>query len=164
MKELPVLKKLREDLKEIERELRIEVPKELQKAAAHGDLKENSEYDAAKQRQSFLQARVTQYSARINSLASIELDDIPREVVGFGSKIYLEDINTGDKLSYELVTPEEIDPKNGKISIGSPIGKALMGKVDGDEVSINLPTGLKEYEITGLKTIHELLGSDKKKG
>ncbi|MCK4846875.1 MAG: transcription elongation factor GreA [Deltaproteobacteria bacterium] len=160
MKELPVLKKLREELKGIEYELRVEVPKELRTAAAHGDFKENSEYDAAKQRQAFLQARVSQYSARINSLASIELDDIPRGVVGFGSKIFLEDINTGDDVTYELVTPEEVDPKVGKISIGSPIGKALMGKVDGDEVSISLPSGLKEYEITGLKTIHELFDKD----
>ncbi len=156
MKELPALKKLRADFKEIERELRVEVPKELQKAAAHGDLRENSEYDAAKQRQVFLQARAGQLSARINSLANIKLDDIPKGSVSFGSKIYLEDINTGAEVMYELVTPEEVDAKIGKISVSSPIGNALLNKIEGDEVSINLPSGLKEYEIVKLETLHDI--------
>ncbi len=155
--ELPILTKLRDELKEVERELRVDVPRELRTAAAHGDLRENSEYEAAKHRQSFLQARAGQLSKRINSLTSLNLDDIPKNVIGFGSKIYLEDMNSGDEVIYELVTPEEVDPKIGKISVSSPIGRALLNKEEGDDITINLPSGTKEYGVTRLETIHELL-------
>jgi transcription elongation factor GreA len=154
--ELPIIEKLKEDLKKAEKELRVDIPLELRTAAAHGDLSENSEYDAAKERQTFLLARVAQLTERVNSLSSLKISEIPTGVVGFGSKVDLEDLNTGDKVSYEFVTPEEVDPKIGKISVGSPIGKALFGKIEGDEVVINLPSGTKEYAITGLKTIHEV--------
>lgn len=157
MKELPIIEKLKQELKKADRELRIEVPKELQKAAAHGDLRENSEYEAAKHRQSFLQARVRHLTVRIGSLSSLKLEDIPKGAVAFGSKVYLEDANTGENVSYELVTPEEVDPKNGRISISSPIGKALLGKTEGDEIAINLPSGTKEYAITRLETLHDML-------
>ena len=106
----------------------MDVPRELKLAAAHGDLSENSEYDAAKQRQSFLQARVSQLTNRVEALASLKLDDLPRDAVAFGSKVYLEDLDTGDEVVYELVTPEEVDPRNGKISVGSPIGKAFLAR------------------------------------
>ncbi len=155
--ELPILTKLRDELKEVERELRVDVPRELRTAAAHGDLRENSEYEAAKHRQSFLQARAGQLSKRINSLTSLNLDDIPKNVIGFGSKIYLEDMSSGDEVIYELVTPEEVDPKIGKISVSSPIGRALLNKEEGDDITINLPSGTKEYGVTRLETIHELL-------
>ena len=157
MKELPIIKKLKEQLKKVDRELRIDVPKELQKAAAHGDLRENSEYEAAKHRQSFLQARVRHLTIRIGSLSSLKIEDIPTGAAAFGSKVYLEDVNTGESLSYELVTPEEVDPKNGKISVSSPMGRALLNKTKGDEVVINLPSGTKEYAITRLETLHDLL-------
>ncbi len=155
--ELPILTKLRDELQEVERELRVDVPRELRTAAAHGDLRENSEYEAAKHRQSFLQARAGQLSKRINSLSSLNLDDIPKNVIGFGSKIYLEDMNSGNEVIYELVTPEEVDPKIGKISVSSPIGRALLNKEEGDDITINLPSGTKEYGVTRLQTIHELL-------
>ena len=157
MKELPILEKLKEELRNVERELRIEVPKELRKAAAHGDLRENAEYEAAKHRQSFLQARAAQLNARIRSLSSLKLEDIPKDAVAFGSKVYLEDLNTGNEVVYELVTPEEVDPKNGKISVSSPIGRALLNKTVGDDVVINLPSGTKEYGITRIETLHDLL-------
>ncbi|MDH4227002.1 MAG: transcription elongation factor GreA [Deltaproteobacteria bacterium] len=160
MKELPILEKLKDDLKKAERELRVEVPKELQKAAAHGDLRENAEYEAAKQRQSFLQARVAHLSGRINSLSSLKLDDIPKDSIAFGSKVELEDLNTGDAVVYELVTPEEVDPKNGKISVSSPIGRALLNKSVGDDVIINLPSGTKEYGITSIDTLHDILARE----
>ncbi|MEE9614965.1 MAG: transcription elongation factor GreA [Thermodesulfobacteriota bacterium] len=157
MKKLPIVAKLQEELKKITRELRIEVPKELRKAAAHGDFRENAEYDAAKERQSFLRAREAQLSSRIQSLASLELNDIPKGIVAFGSRVSLEDLDTGKAVVYELVSPEEVDPKNGKISVSSPIGRALLNKVEGDEIRIDLPSGLKEYEVTGLITLHELM-------
>jgi transcription elongation factor GreA len=157
MKNFPALDRLEEELKKVTRELRVDVPRELKLAAAHGDLSENSEYDAAKQRQSFLQARVSQLTLRVEALASLKLDDLPKDAVAFGSKVYLEDQDTGDEVTYELVTPEEVDPRNGKISVGSPIGKALLNKVADDDVSINLPTGVKEYSITKIETLHDLL-------
>ncbi len=158
MKNFPALERLEEELKKVLKELRVDVPKELKTAAAHGDLSENSEYDAAKQRQSFLQARASQLTNRVEALSSLKLDDLPRDAVAFGSKIYLEDQDTGDEVVYELVTPEEVDPRNGKISVGSPIGKALLGKGVDDDVSINLPTGIKEYAVIKIETLHELLG------
>lgn len=157
MHKLPALKQLEEELKKVERELRIELPKELRKAAAHGDFRENAEYHAAKERQTFLQARVAHLHSRISALASIKLDSLPKDRVAFGSKVFLEDLNTGEEIVYELVTPEEVDPRNGKISIASPIGNALLNKEIGDEVAIQLPTDKKEYEVKRLITLHDIL-------
>ena len=157
MHKLPVLKQLEEELKKLEKELRIELPKELRKAAAHGDFRENAEYHAAKERQTYLQARVAHLHTRINALASIKLDSLPKDMVAFGSKVFLEDLNTGGEIVYELVTPEEVDPRNGKISIASPIGRVLLNKEIGDEIEIQLPTGKKEYEVKRLITLHDML-------
>lgn len=156
MHKLPIIKQLEEELKKLDRELRIELPKELRKAAAHGDFRENAEYHAAKERQTFLQARFAQMQARINSLSSINLDALPRDRVAFGSKVFLEDLNTGEKIVYELVTPEEVDPKNGKVSVSSPVGSALLNKEIGDEVTIQLPVGKKEYSVNRLITLHDM--------
>ncbi|TAN62688.1 transcription elongation factor GreA, partial [bacterium] len=101
-------------------------------------------------------ARVAHLTARVNSLVSIKLDNIPKDAVGFGSKIHLEDAATGAEVVYELVTPEEVDPRNGKISVNSPIGKALLNKKRDDEVSIALPAGVKEYVVRKIFTLHEL--------
>lgn len=157
MKNFPALERLEAELEKVTRELRVDVPRELKLAAAHGDLSENSEYDAAKQRQSFLQARVSQLAKRVEALSSLKLDDLPRDAVAFGSKVTLEDQDTGDEVVYELVTPEEVDPRNGKISVGSPIGNALLNKSVDDDVTINLPTGVKEYAVLKIQTLHELL-------
>ncbi|MBI5234430.1 MAG: transcription elongation factor GreA [Deltaproteobacteria bacterium] len=160
MKKLPVIKQLETDLEKVLRELRIEVPKELKKAAAHGDLRENSEYDAAKQRQSYLQARAAHLSSRLDSLSGLKLEDIPVDAIAFGSRVHLKDMNTGQAIMYELVTPEEVDPKNGKISVGSPIGKVLLNRCAGDEITINLPSGVKEYAVTKIETLHDILFED----
>ena len=154
--ELPIVKHLRDELHKVVKKPRIDCPKELQKAAAHGDFKENAEYDAEKQRQLYLQARVAHLNSRINSLVSLKLDNIPKDAIGFGSRIHLEDLNTGEALVYELVTPEEVDPRNGKISVSSPIGRALLNKAAGEEVTIVLPTGTREFAITEVYTLHEL--------
>lgn len=159
MFKLPALKQLEEELKKLDKELRVDLPKELRKAAAHGDFKENAEYHAAKERQTFLQARVAHLHARINALVSIKLDSLPKDMVAFGSKVFLEDLNTGEEIMYELVTPEEVDPRNGKISIASPIGRALLNKEIGDAIEIQLPTGKKEYEVKKLITLHDMLQS-----
>lgn len=158
--ELPVLKRLKQELANAERELRVEVPKELRTAAAHGDLRENAEYEAAKSRQFFLHARVRQFSARISALTSLSLNDIPHDAVGFGSRVYLDDLSTGDETVYEIVTPEEVDARNGKISASSPIGRALLNKSEGDDVTMNLPGGVKQYGVVRVETLHDLLGDD----
>jgi len=157
MLELPIIKQLKDELAKVERELRVDCPRELKKAAAHGDFKENSEYDAAKQRQSFLQARVAHLNARINMLVSLDFDNIPKDTIGFGSRISLNDLNSGESVVYELVTPEEVDARNGKISVSSPIGRALLNKAVGDEITINLPGAVKEYEVVRVETLHDLL-------
>lgn len=157
MYKLPAAKQLEEKLKKLERELRIDIPNELKSAAAHGDLRENSEYTAAKERQSYLQARIAQIQSRISSLSSINLNAIPRDRVGFGTKVTVEDINNGDLITYELITPEEINPKEGKISLSSPIGAALLNKAVGDEVKIKLPSAVKEYVISDIVTLHQIL-------
>jgi transcription elongation factor GreA len=157
MKRLPIVEKLRDELKKVERQLRIDIPRELQIAASHGDLRENAEHAAAKERQHFLEARAAHLSSRINSLASLKLEDIPKGTVGFGSKVHLEDLTTGSKVVYELVTPEEVDPKIGKISVSSPIGRALLQKSEGDDVTIELPSGVREYGILKVATLHDLL-------
>lgn len=154
---LPIIAILEEELTKITKELRVDVPKALREAAAHGDLSENSEYDAAKQRQTFLDARASHLSARINTLANIKLDDIPRDRIAFGAQIELEDQDSGDTVNYELVTPDEVEPRDGKISVSSPIGKALLHKKIDDEITINLPTGVKEYLVVAIKTLHETL-------
>lgn len=158
MHKLPIVKQLEEELKKVEKELRVELPKEIRKAAAHGDLRENAEYHAAKERQTFLHARVAHLHTRINALSSINLNTLPKDKIAFGSKIFLNDLNTGDEIVYELVTPEEVDPKNGKISVSSPIGKALLNREVGDEVAIQLPAGKKEYSINKIITLHDILG------
>lgn len=157
MKELPILKKLKEEYDVVERELRVEVPKELATAAAHGDLRENAEYEAAKNRQGFLQARVGQLQNRIAMLSGLDLDKISKDRIGFGSKVVLEDLDEGGTVEYEMVTPEEVDAKAGKISLSSPIGKALLNKKEGDEVEAKLPNGDKYYEVKKLTTLHDLL-------
>ncbi len=157
MLKLPALERLEEEFEKVSRELRVDVPRDLKTAAAHGDLSENSEYDAAKQRQSFLQARASQLSSRIEALSSLKLDDIPRDSIAFGARVTLEDQDTGEVVTYELVTPEEVDPRNGKISVNSPIGRALLRKEVDDEIVIDLPAGTREFVVTKLLTLHELL-------
>jgi len=156
MDELPIIKQLKEELTKVDKELRIDIPKELQKAAAHGDFRENAEYEAAKQRQAYLQARVAHLSSRVNLLTSMKLDNIPKDSIGFGSRVHLLDVIKDEEVIYELVTPEEVDARNGKISVSSPIGKALLNKAVGDEIIIKLPTGVKEYAVKELYTLHDL--------
>ncbi len=161
MRNLPIVKELEEELRKVERELRFEVPKALREAAAHGDLSENSEYDAAKERKTFLEARAAHLAERLNSLSSLKISSIPAETVGFGSRVRLEDLDTGEVKEYELVTPEEVDARRGRISIASPIGRAMMGRKVDDEVTVRLPGGAREYVIIGLKTLHDLLREGK---
>ena len=134
--------------------------KEIQRAREYGDLRENAEYKAAKERQSYLQARLGQLHRRLAALSMVNLDRIPRDKVGLGSTVHLRETTTGEQVVYEIVTAEEADPALGRISPSSPIGKSLLGHEDGDTVEVKVPSGSREYEITRLVTIHDQVGGE----
>lgn len=150
-----VKKKLQEELDKLEEELHFKLPKEIQKAREFGDLRENAEYKAAMERQTMVQARIMQVRNRLSEVDSIDLSKIPTDSVAYGSNVVLYDVEREEKISYRLVTSEESDPENGLISTVSPIGQALMGKEEGDEIKVKTPSGWRNFEISRLKTIHE---------
>ena len=156
-----ILKKLGKQLAESQKELQIDIPEALKIAREHGDLSENAEYKAAKERQTFLQARVSLLQKRISDVTSLDIQRIPKDRSGLGSTLFLNDLETGKEKTYRLVFPEDVDPEAGKISTASPIGKALMGKQEGDEVIIPLPDQKKEYEVIRVITIHDNLEKNK---
>lgn len=147
--------KVERELKLLEQELRYELPKEIQKAAAHGDLRENAEYKAALERQSYVQARVAQLHERLSQLATIRLSQIPRDRIAFGSIVTVRDADNDAESTYELVFNDDGDAAQGKISVSSPIGRALLGKSPGDEVTVRTPGGDRVFDITALVTLHE---------
>jgi transcription elongation factor GreA len=151
-------KRLQEEIQQLDYELRVHLPKEILKAREHGDLRENAEYKSAKERQSFLQARVAQLHRRLAALNMVNLDRIPRDKVGLGSTVTVKQEDTGEELVYEIVVPEDADPTIGRISPSSPIGKCLLGHEEGDSVEVRVPSGTKTYEITKLLTIHDQAG------
>src|SRR5512145_2898850 len=150
-----IKKKLEEHIRELDYELKVTLPREIQKAREHGDLRENAEYKAAKERQSYLQARIGQLHRRLAALSMVNLDRIPRDKVGLGSTVGLKDTSTGEEVSYEIVTPEESDPAQGRISPMSPIGKCLLNREEGETVEVRVPSGTREYEIVRLLTVHD---------
>jgi transcription elongation factor GreA len=150
-----VKKKLQDELDALEDELHFKLPKEIQKAREFGDLRENAEYKAALERQSIVQARMRQILMRLDEVKSIDLTKIPTDRAAYGSTVVLYDLDKEEKVTYRLVTSEESDPDNGMISTVSPIGQALMGKEEGDEVKVKTPSGWRNFEISRLTTIHE---------
>ena len=148
-------RKLEERIRKLEYELQTELPQALQKAIAMGDLRENADYQAAKERQSFVQAELAQLQQRLSKLSMVNLNKIPRGRVSYGSTVTLLDLEKNEEITYDLVTSEESDVKKGLISTSSPIGKSLMGHEEGDEVTIRTPGGVRRYEIVSLTTIHE---------
>src|SRR5688500_8724653 len=150
-----VKKKLQDELAVLEHELHFKLPKDIQHAREFGDLKENAEYKAAKERQSMVQARISQLHQRLSEVESIDISKLPTDRASYGSTVVLYDLEKEEKITYKLVTTEESDPENGLISTVSPIGQALMGKEEGDEVKVKTPTGWRNFEIDRLKTIHE---------
>ena len=148
-------KRLQDEIQQLEYELKVTLPKEILKAREHGDLRENAEYKAAKDRQSFLQARVGQLYRRLAALSLVNLDKIPRDKVGLGSTVSLRHTGNGEEVVYEIVTPEESDPSIGRISPSSPIGRCLLNHEAGETVEVRVPSGTKEYEIVKLVTIHD---------
>jgi transcription elongation factor GreA len=150
-----IRRKLQEEMNALEHELVHELPKEIKKAAALGDLSENAEYHMAKQRQEFVKARLRQLGARMADLALINMDNIPRDKVGLGSTVKVFDNTKSEEVEYKLVTSEETDVASGKISTSSPIGRALLNKKVGDTASFVTPNGKREMEILSLSTIHD---------
>lgn len=148
-------KKLEDEIRTLDRELKEEIPKALKTAAAMGDLSENAEYQAAKERQSFLQARLFQLRDRLATLSMVNLSKIPTDKVSYGSKVVLLDLDTDKEVTYKLVSSEESNVKEGLISTASPIGQSLMGREEGDEVQIRTPGGVKNYEIVQFTTLHD---------
>lgn len=153
---LDIGKKLQDDLNAIERELRVELPKEILRAREHGDLSENAEYKAAKERQSYLEGRKAQLQQRLAALSLVNLDKIPTDCAAYGSKVVLYEYETDKEVQYRLVSAEEADISKGDISITSPIGRSIVGKKEGDDIEIVTPSGKREYELRSLKTIHDL--------
>jgi transcription elongation factor GreA len=146
---------LETELKALERELRVELPKEIKRALAMGDLRENAEYQAALERQSFVRARIGQLKNRLADLSNIRLEDIPTDRIGLGSVARVLDLDEDKEISYEFVVPDAADPASGKISMSSPLGKGLSGHQVGDEVMIQVPSGQRTYEVLSLQTIHQ---------
>ena len=150
-----IKKKLQDEIVVLEYELHVELPREILKARAHGDLSENAEYHAAKDRQGFVNARLNQLKKRLAELSMIDFTKIPHGKVGLGSTVVVLDTKREEEFTYNLVTREEADAANGRISTTSPIGRALLGKEVGDAVRVQSPGGVKELEILKLTTIHD---------
>src|SRR5579863_3503979 len=148
-------KKLEEEIAALENELRIQLPREISKARAHGDLSENAEYHAAKERQGMVNARLGQLRARLRELSMIDVSRIPRDRAGLGSSVTVLDLTKDEEIVYKLVTSEEANVAEGRISTTSPIGRALLGKQVGDTVKFQIPGGVREMEIVQLATIHD---------
>ncbi len=156
-----IKRKLQDEIDALEHELIHELPKEIKKAAALGDLSENAEYHMAKQRQEFVKARVRQIGKRLADLSMVNMNNIPHDRVGLGSTVKVFDNTKNEEMQYKLVTSEESDVATGKISTTSPIGRALLNKKVGDEVIVDSPNGKRELEILKLSTIHDEIEPEK---
>jgi transcription elongation factor GreA len=150
-----IRRKLEEEIRSIEHELNHELPKEIAKARAHGDLSENAEYKYAKERQGLLAAKLGLMKKRLADVAMLNLNNLPHDRAAYGSRVVLLDLDKSAEVEYKLVTPEEADAANGLISTSSPIGKALLGRRVGDEVKVHTPAGMKLFEVVRLATIHD---------
>ena len=150
-----ILKKLHDEIALLERELHSDLPKEIRRARELGDLRENAEYHAAKERQSFVQARIAMLQRRVAAVQMINLDRIPHGRAGLGSTVHLREEGAG-QVVYQLVMPEDADVEKGLISVSSPIGKAIVNKEEGDEVIVQTPGGRRAFEVTRLVTIHDM--------
>ncbi len=149
-----LIKKFEDEIHALDRELKLELPKEIRRARELGDLRENAEYAAAKERQRLVEARISMLKKRVGEISLMNLDKVPRDKVGFGSTVHLKDPQ-GQTVVYQLVMPEDADPEQGMISTASPIGRALVNKEEGDEVNVTTPNGARRFEIVKLVTLHD---------
>lgn len=149
-----ILKKFEDEIHQLEKELKTELPKEIKRARELGDLRENAEYQAAKERQRLVESRISMLQRRVSEISLMNLDKIPKDKVGFGSTVHLKD-GEGQTIIYQLVMPEDADPEQGMISTASPIGRALVNKEEGDEVTVTTPNGSRRFEVVKLVTVHD---------
>jgi transcription elongation factor GreA len=150
-----LLKKFEDELMQLDKELKTELPREIKRARELGDLRENAEYHAAKERQRLLEARISLLKKRVSDIHLMNLEKVPRDRVGFGSTVHLKDPGSGAETIYQLVMPEDADVEQGLISTASPIGRALLNKEEGDEVTVTTPGGSRRFELVKLTTIHD---------
>ena len=150
-----IKRKLEEEIRVLEHELTHELPKEIKKAVAMGDLSENAEYHMAKQRQEFVNARLGQLKKRMGELSLVNMSNIPHDCAGLGSTVIVFDQTKEEEIVYRLVTSEESDVTQGRISTTSPIGRGLMGKKKGDTATVVTPSGKRELEVLKITTIHD---------
>lgn len=148
------IKHYEDQMKKLQRELKQELPKEIQRARELGDLRENAEYQAAKERQRLVEARLSMLQKRVSEIALMNLDKLPLDRAAFGSTVRLRE-SQGAVVVYRLVLPEDADPALGSISTASPIGRAIVGKEEGDEIEVPTPNGVRCFEIIELITIHD---------
>jgi transcription elongation factor GreA len=150
-----LIKKFEDELMGLEKELKTELPQEIKRARELGDLRENAEYHAAKERQRLVESRISLLKKRVSDIHLMNIDKIPRDKVGFGSTVHLKDGATAAVTVYQLVMPEDADVEHGLISTASPIGRALLNKEEGDEVTVTTPNGSRRFELVKLLTIHD---------
>jgi transcription elongation factor GreA len=150
-----ILKKFEDEIQQFDRELKTELPREIKRARELGDLRENAEYQAAKERQRLVESRISLLQKRVSEISLMNLDRLPKDKVGFGSTVTLRD-EAGQTVIYQLVMPEDANVDHGLISTASPIGRALLNKEEGDEVTVKAPNGtVRHFEVTKLLTIHD---------
>ena len=152
-----LMNRLGEEIERLTHELQVTLPKAIQKAVEHGDLRENSEYKSALERQQFVQARLNQLTKRMGELSKVDLSDIPSDRVGFGSRVTVLDMRTRDEETYTLVFGDYIDIDSGQISMASPLGQTLLGKKKGETISLQLPRGERKLKIKALVTLPEMV-------
>ena len=155
MAAVPLKEALQSELKVLERELKIELPQEIKKAVAMGDLRENAEYQTALERQRFLQSRIGQLKQKLSELSLLRFDQIPKDKIGLGSPFQAIDADSDQPVKFEIVMDGLADPATGKISISSPLARGFLNKKAGDEVAITVPSGKRRYEIVEVTTIHD---------
>src|SRR5262245_11531073 len=149
-----LIRKFEEEIAALDRELKLELPKEIKRARELGDLRENAEYAAAKERQRLVEARISLLKKRVAEIALINIDRIPIDRAGFGSRLHVIE-STGEELIFQLVMPEDADAAKGLVSTTSPIGRAFLNREPGDTVKVSTPGGSREFEIVKLQTIHD---------
>ncbi len=150
-----LLTKIEAEVHALERELKVDLPRQLAEAAAHGDLSENAEHEAAKERKDMVEALLKRAYRKRQAIASMNVEMIPRDSIGFWSTVIVFDLDRDEEITYKLVSADESDPSVGRISVTSPIGRALSGHGDGDEVSVSTPRGMRNYEVLSFTTLHD---------